>query len=53
MFESLIVVAILAMVLWMGSYLYYPYTSRQQKQLEADSNSLEKMLDGKEESAGT
>jgi preprotein translocase subunit YajC len=46
MFENLIIVAIIAMVLWMGSYAYYTYTSKQQQQLEEDIHSLEKILNG-------
>jgi len=45
MFENLIVVAGLAMLLWLGSYAYYLHTSRQQQGIAKEIDILEKMLD--------
>jgi len=45
MFDNLMVVAGLAMLLWMGSYAYYLYTSRQQQELVEEIDVLEKKLD--------
>ncbi len=45
MFENLLVVAGIAMLLWLGTYAYYLYTSRQQKLISEEINVLEKMLD--------
>ncbi len=48
--ENLMVVAGIAMLLWLGSYAYYLYTSRQQQDIAVEIDTLEKMLDSVSES---
>lgn len=45
MFENLLVVAIIAMVLWLASYGIYLYTSRQQQDIARDIEAVEEMLE--------
>jgi hypothetical protein len=45
MFENLTVVVVLIVILWLGTYGYYLYTSRQQKEIADDLERLNKKLD--------
>ena len=45
MFENLTLVIILIVILWLGAFAYYLYTSRQQKNLADKVEQLEKRLD--------
>jgi hypothetical protein len=45
MFENLTVVVVLIVILWLGTYGYYLYTSRQQKEIADDLDRLNKKLD--------
>lgn len=51
MFDSLIVVAIVIMVLWLGALAYYFYVSRQQKELGQEIEKLREQLDSMERDA--
>lgn len=48
MFDSLIVVAIIIMVLWLGALTYYFYVSRQQNELGKEIEKLREQLDSME-----
>jgi CcmD family protein len=50
MFENLLVVAAVAAVLWLGAFVYYLMTSRQQKDIAREIEALEKQL-GENDSA--
>jgi len=45
MFENLAVIAALAIVVWVISFLVYFYSFRQQKDLEGDLELLQEKLD--------
>jgi Zn-dependent protease with chaperone function len=49
MFDSLIVVAILIIVLWLGAMAYYLFVSRQQSDLADEIEKLREQLDEIEE----
>ena len=44
MFENLLVVAAVAAILWLGAFIYYLFTSRQQKDIAREIEQLEKQL---------
>jgi CcmD family protein len=45
MFSSLLPVALIIIVLWVGLFGYYLYVARQQTALREELESLEKLLD--------
>jgi preprotein translocase subunit YajC len=45
MFDNLVLIAVVIMILWIGVLAYYLVTSRQQKDLQEDIESLREMLD--------
>lgn len=45
MFENLTLVVVLIVVLWLGAYGFYLYTSRQQKDIVDDLERLNNKLD--------
>jgi hypothetical protein len=45
MFENLMLVVVLIVILWLGAFGYYLYTSRQQKEIIDDLERLNKKLD--------
>lgn len=44
MFGNLMVVAAIAAVLWLGAFIYYLFTSRQQKDIAREIEALEERL---------
>lgn len=44
MFENLMFVAVITAVLWLGAFVYYLFTSRQQKDLAREIEALEEQL---------
>ncbi len=44
MFENLMFVAGIAAVLWLGSFVYYLFTSRQQNDIAREIEALEEQL---------
>jgi len=51
MFENLTLVIVIIVILWLGAFGFYLYTSRQQKDIMDDLERLNKKLDeaGKQE----
>jgi preprotein translocase subunit YajC len=49
MFDSLIVVAIIIILLWLGALTYYFYVSRQQNELGQEIDKLREQLDSLDE----
>ena len=45
MLGNLVLIAVVIMILWIGVLAYYLVTSRQQKDLEKNIESLREMLD--------
>jgi preprotein translocase subunit YajC len=45
MLDNLVLIAVVIMILWIGVLAYYLVTSRQQKDLQKDIESLREMLD--------
>jgi CcmD family protein len=45
MFSSLLPVAIIIIVLWVGLFAYYIYVARQQTALREELEALQKLLD--------
>jgi CcmD family protein len=45
MFSSLLPVAIIVIVLWVGLFAYYIYVARQQTALREELESLQELLD--------
>ena len=48
MFENLTLVIVLIVIFWLGTYGFYLYTSRQQKDIVEDLERLNKKLDAVE-----
>lgn len=44
MFDNLMLVAVIAIILWIGIYAFYMVTSRQQRQLQQDIEALDDLL---------
>ncbi len=44
MFENLIFIAGIAAVLWLGTFVYYLFTSRQQSEIAREIEDLEEQL---------
>lgn len=49
MFDNLVIVAVIAIVLWVGLFVFYLISSRQQQKIERDLQDLEKMLGDEEQ----
>ena len=45
MFENLTLLIVLIIILWLGAFGYYLYTSRQQKGIADELDRLQKKLD--------
>lgn len=45
MLDNLVLIAVVIMILWIGVLAYYLVTSRRQKDLQKDIESLREMLD--------
>ena len=45
MFENLVLIAVIIMILWVGTLAYYLVTSRQQTDLQENIESLQTMLE--------
>lgn len=45
MFENLILIAVVIMILWVGTLAFYLVTSHQQTDLQENIESLQSMLD--------
>lgn len=48
MFDNLIIVAVIAIILWVGLFIFYLISSRQQQKIERDLQDLESMLQDEE-----
>ena len=49
MFENLTLIAVVISILWLASFALYLYSSRQQKDLLQDIDTLQHMLEDKTE----
>ena len=45
MFENFTLLAVVIVLFWLGIYIYYLYTSRQQQRIEAALKEVEKLLE--------
>lgn len=45
MFDNLLLTSVLIIILWVGGFIFYLYTSRQQRLLQEEVETLKQMLD--------
>lgn len=52
MFENLVTLVIIILILWVGAFGYYLYTSRQQREIVDQVEKLREKLNASEEKDG-